>query len=226
MKGSGQVSLLHIIETSQRKFNEAVNEVLENPKYSFLKSETNSYIEFIREKIRNTIKRFLEEKLSDTSINKGASLIVIIVLLIVFAVIIAWIITRIIRGFERKKPIKNILGEYIDENTTPLSLKEKAVKAVQMGNFREAIRYDYIALLFLLHEKGFIYLEETKTNEEIYNYLRMRNFYLLNDMRICINLFNAIWYGHKRGNQEMYERWTRSFLKLWNEVMNYEEKKR
>ena len=23
----------------------------------------------------------------------------------------------------------------------------------------------------------------------------------------------------------MYERWTRSFLKLWNEVMNYEEKR-
>lgn len=75
-----------------------------------------------------------------------------------------------------------------------------------------------------MHEKRLIYLEETKTNEEIYQYLKRRRFNLLQDMWLCINLFNLVWYGHKRGNQEMYNQWTRSMSNLWNEVKIYEEK--
>lgn len=226
MKGSKPVILLRLIETSQKDFNDNVNKVLENPKYSYLKAETNSYIERIRKNIRDKLNEFFEDGFSEFSIDKGAVKAVIIALVLLIIAIIIFIVIRNIMKFERRSTIKNIFGEEIDENTTPVTLKDKALKAAEAGDFREAIRYDYIALLFLMHEKDLIYLEETKTNEEIYNYLRTKMFYLLDDMRICIDVFNLVWYGHKDGNKEMYDRWTNILSKLWNEVSLYEEKKK
>lgn len=216
--------LLHLIDTSKKEFNTTVNKVLEDPQYSYLKVENSSFVEKLIKKISEAIGDLFEKRFSNFSVNKGAVNAISTGILILIAVFIVFIVIKLIRSFERNKRIKNILGEEIDENTTPFTLKEKAAEAVGIGDFRQAIRYDYIALLLLMHEKGLIYIEETMTNEEIYNYLRIRKFILLEDMRTCINLFNLVWYGHKKDNQEMYERWTRSYSKLWDEVKIYEEK--
>jgi hypothetical protein len=50
MKGSRQVSLLHLMETSQSEFNNTVDKVLQGHQYSYLKTDSDTDIDLIKEK--------------------------------------------------------------------------------------------------------------------------------------------------------------------------------
>jgi hypothetical protein len=73
-----------------------------------------------------------------------------------------------------------------------------------------------------MHNRNLLYLDETKTNEEIYSNLKKLNFKGLKVMKLTMDLFNSSWYGHKAFNRESYTGWTEELSLLWNEVVEYE----
>ena len=212
------MNLLFITNPSKTEFNDTVDRILQRPEYASLRRNVTNYIDRFKEWIQEALSKLLSDLFANVEIGSGISDILVVIALVVFTVLIVYIAVRIGRTFERRKRIKEILGEKIDENTTPASLKLKAADFAKLGDIREAIRYDFIGLLLLMHERNVVYLDETKTNEEIYMYLMRKKFNLLQQMRNCINIFNQVWYGHKSGNSDLYKEWTENAAKLWNEV--------
>jgi hypothetical protein len=134
------------------------------------------------------------------------------------------IIIKVNKTFDKKARVKEILGERIDGKVTPSSLRNKGLGFTKSGDFRQAIRYDFIAVLLLMHEKNLLYLDETKTGEEIYYYLTRNKFELVVIFKKLVNIFNSSWYGHKPSNQKLYDEWNSIIELIWNGVISYEEK--
>lgn len=220
--------LLSAIDPSKQEFDDAVNEVLKRPEYKQLTNVIANQIEHIKTFLKEMFIKFLQKIFSNIEIPTSTSgnfsmVFMFIGILAVFALVI-FITIKIYKSFERKTKIKEILGEKIDDKTTPNSLREKADNFQKAEDFRQAIRFDFIALLLLMHEKNVIYLDETKTNEEIYKYLKKNNFSCLDNLTVMIDIFNSSWYGHKVCDKEVYEEWKKELDQIWSEVINYEDK--
>jgi hypothetical protein len=218
------VNLLFITDPSKTEFNNTVDEILRRPEYDGLRRDVTNYIDKFKEWLQELLTDLLEGLFSKVSIGSGFSTVLVIIALLIFTVLIIFIIVKIGKSFERRKRVKEILGEKIDDNTTPSTLKTKAAAFAEVGDIRQAIRFGFIALLLLMHERNVVYLDETRTNEEIYRYLARKKFDSLLQLRGCINIFNLVWYGHKIGTKDMYEEWNQNVTALWNEVNIYETK--
>lgn len=217
-----------IISSSKDEFNKAIYNVLQRPEYNHSKDNIKNFIDNIKEVIMQRISRMLQNaipnKESVHSISSNLSIVFMIIgLLIIFGIIVI-IVIKVSKVFNKNVKVTEILGEKIDEKTTPASLRQKASSFEIEGQFRDAIRYDFIALLLLMHEKNLIYLDETKTNEEINNYLKYRDFFMVSNFECLMNIFNSCWYGHKMCEIDLYNNWTRCINELWSGVIAYENK--
>lgn len=222
------MEFLCIIDTSKTEFNNTIDKIASRPEYKNLANSIMDFVDMIKEKITRFILNILMKTFSNAasalSISKGASTVILIIGLLALLALITFIAVKIGKAFERRRRITEILGEKIDDNTTPFTLKEKAALSLAAGEIREAIRYDFIALLLLMHENNLIYLDETKTNEEIYYFLKRNGFNLLSNFRYCIDTFNLVWYGHKIEGGSVYEKWGGNLSQLWNGVISDETK--
>ncbi|MCM8710300.1 hypothetical protein M2651_04575 [Clostridium sp. SYSU_GA19001] len=220
--------MMKLIAASQIEFNNTIDDILQRPEYRHLKNILRDLIERIKESLKNWFIDFLKRTFSNmknvTSLADRLSTIFMIIGILVIAGIIILIALKINRSLEKKSRIKEILGEKIDSRTTPDSLREKAAEFIKSEDYRQGVRYEFIALLLLMHEKNIVYLDETKTNEEIYSYLKTRKFPNLKSFKYLVDIFNSSWYGQKSVESTDYSNWNRIVSLLWNEVMNYEEK--
>lgn len=228
MKGSNGVNLFSITIPPKPIFDETVKGILERPGYKHL---TGGFLDFIKE-IKDSIKEWLVGIIEKTfsnlenvpEISEGLSTIFMIIGLLIIAAIIVFIIIRVSKTFDKKASISEILGEKIDDRVTPGSLRSRAEGFIQKGDFRQAIRYDFIAVLLLMHEKNILYLDETKTGEEIYNYLKKNKFEMIAVFKKLVNIFNASWYGHKSFDRSLYDDWNSTLGLIWNGVISSEKK--
>lgn len=220
------MKLLSLIIPSKNEFDSTVHNIFQSAEYRHFKNPLRDVIDNIKRTMKEWFSKWLQRTFSNMSnvkeISETLSTIFMIIGILVIVAIIVIIILKINKGFEKKRRVKEILGEKIDDKTTPLSLRQKASAFIQSGDLRKAIRYEFIALLLLMHEKNLVYLDETKTNEEIYRYLKKNDFSNLFDFRNLIDIFNSTWYGHKTFDENSYDRWDESMKLLWNEVIKHE----
>lgn len=222
------MKVFSLILPTNVEFENKIDIILNRTEYKHLKNGLTDYIDRLKEALSNWIVELLKKakfNLSpSSSVPEKLSTIFIVIGILLFMAILIVVIVRVTRAFERKSRVTEILGEKIDEKTTPNSLRGKGAACLKEGDIRQAIRYDFISVLLLMHEKSIIYLDETKTNKEIYNYLKKNSFSALSALEALINLFNTSWYGHKNPTLEDYNSWDSNISTIWNEVMNYEEK--
>ena len=222
------MNLFSVMIPSKPEFDQIVHKILQRNEYAQLKNLLSDLIESVKTSIREWLLKVLKKAFSNlenaSQISDKLSTIFMIIGILVILGIIIIIVIKTSKAFEKKARIKEILGEKIDDKTTPYSLRNKASTFAKEENFRQAIRYDFIALLFLMHERNILYLDETKTNEEIYNYLKKDKFSMLKEFYNMINNFNNYWYGHKLCSIETYKHWLDAVSLVWDEVISYEEK--
>ncbi|MDP4091643.1 MAG: hypothetical protein Q8930_20565 [Bacillota bacterium] len=222
------MELLYIIDPTKTEFSNTVDKIAGRPEYKNLASSIADFVANIRQRIEEELMKLLAGTVSKAanafSISSGASTVILILSLLIILALIVFIVIRIGKSFERRRKVTEILGEKIDEDTTPVTLKKKAALSLAEGDIRGAIRYDFIALLLMMHEKNILYLDEAKTNEEMYYFLKRREFKLLANFRYCIDTFNLVWYGHKAEDREIYEKWSYNLNELWNGVTVNESK--
>ncbi|MBU3144264.1 hypothetical protein [Clostridium sp. CF012] len=222
------MKVLSIMTPSNKEFDTTINNILQGSEYKHLKNNLLDFITKIKESVSQWIVKMIKKTISnisspDSVSNNLANILTIIGLLLIFIIVVI-IIVKACKTFERKSRIKEILGEKISNKTTPSSLRSTAKEFGEKGDFRGAIRYDFIAILLLMHEKNIIYLDETKTNEEIYQYLKKNKFTMSLIFEYIINDFNSSWYGHQVYNRETYDKAFQNINLIWNEVIAYEEK--
>ncbi|WP_040214430.1 hypothetical protein [Clostridium polynesiense] len=220
--------LLSLIITSPTEFENSIQNILNKPEYSHLVRDSETLMDKFRRTLMRKIVDFMQKHFSGANFSPEApemlSDIFMIIGIILLVALIIFVVMKTNKVLKNRNKLQEILGERIDEAATPQSLKNKASTLKEKGEYREAIRMDFIALLFLLHEKSLLYLDETKTNEEIYKYLMKENFFKLKEIKELMNIFNFIWYGNKACTQDMYNSWNSKTELLWNEVMTVEKK--
>ncbi|MGH4119641.1 hypothetical protein [Clostridium sp.] len=223
------MNVLSIIIPSSQEFDSTINKILHGFKYLHLKISILDFILRIKDGISKWIVSVLKKLFfnipSPGAVSDNLSNIFLIIGFLLIFTIVVLIVVKVSKTFERKKRINEILGEKIDDKTTPNSLRILAMSFVAKEDFRQAIRYDFIAILLLMHEKNIVYLDETKTNEEIYKYLKKNNFFMLSVFECLVNDFNSSWYGHRLCNKGTYDLTVQNINLLFNEVLIYEEKK-
>lgn len=223
-KGS---KLLMMAIPSKKEFDFIINKILSKSEYIHLKNSLRDFIDNFKKSIINWLERMIEKKIHNykpIEMPDKVSTFFIIVGIVVIFVLLLFIVIKIIKAFDKNNRISEILGEKIDDKTTPHTLRTKASNYESKEDYRNAIRYGFIALLLLMHEKNIVYLDETKTNEEIYTYLKKNNFNMLSQFYSMINIFNSAWYGHNYCNKDTYIEWQQFLEVLWKEVMSFEQK--
>ncbi|MDP4178564.1 MAG: hypothetical protein Q8900_09525 [Bacillota bacterium] len=213
---------------TKQQFDNIINEILSQPGYKHLKNPITEMIDKAKQYIFEQLIKLLIKLFSGFGVAPATasslSTVFIIAGIIVVAVLIIIISIKIIKRKKKNRKVKEILGEKIDDKTTPSSLRGKAESFEREGELRKAVRYDFIAILLLMHENSLLYLDEAKTNEENYRFLREHKFILLSTFHFLINTFNSCWYGNKSCSPEMYEKWKRNIDDIWNGVISGEIK--
>ena len=221
------MKLFSVISPPKSEFDVTVHKILQGTQYAHLKNALSDFIASVKEGISQWIMKGLKKIFSNlqnaANVSDKLSTVFIIIGLLVILGIVIIIVIKTSKTFEKKTRLKEILGKKIYDKTTPYSLRAEGDNFAKGENFTQAIRYDFIALLFLMHEKTLLYLDETKTNEEIYNYLKKNDFVMIKEFYNLINSFNYFWYGHKFCSSEDYKHWKDSVNLIWDEVINYEK---
>jgi hypothetical protein len=211
---------------TKNQFDDTVNGILKRTEYAHFKNPIKDFINKAKESLKEALASWFKKNFSNmdntAAVSDKLSTIFMIIGILVIVAIIIVIIVKVNKTFERKRRVKEILGEKIDDRTTPSSLKRKALSFRETGDLRQAIRYDFIALLLLMHEKNLVYLDETKTNEEIFKYLRKNSFDRVDVFKRISDIFNSAWYGHRIDDEDSYKSWSNSIALLWDEVIKYE----
>ena len=210
------------------EFENTLKEVLQRPSYRHLGYNVNGMLERLKEAIKQWIDKRLNTifdsnpQISPSNPEQLSNLFMIVGLCLIFGIIIV-LVMRVNKTLDNNTRLQEILGEKIDEGTTPSSLRKKAQGYESEGNCRFAIRFDFIALLLLMHNSNIMFLDEAKTNEEIYKSLINRKFPKAKEFKDLVDIFNSTWYGHKGGQKAEYLLWKKTIEELWKEVLEHAE---
>lgn len=216
------MKVFSLLTPTKPEFDNTVKKILGS------KKGYENIIEKIKDIIGKWITKLLEKIVSrataETISNKASTIILVIALILVITIIII-IALKIIKTIDKKSSVKEILGEIIDDKTTPEGLRRKAEGYLNQGEYRQGVRYSFVALLLLMHNNNLLYLEDAKTNKEIISMLEDSGFRGIKEFKELVSLFNSIWYGHKNLNEDTCNLWQQDMTRLWNEVLNIEAKK-
>lgn len=211
---------------SKEEFDYIVQDVLSLDKY---RQKSNYFFEKIRE-LFDRLVEWLQEMITPDigmgsygeGIATGLSYTIVIVVGVILLIIVALVI-RYIYNCCKRNQVKEILGEAITEETTPISLMKKARSYEEENNYRMSIRYTYIALLLLMDDSKVLRIRNTMTNTEIYECLSGTGYRRLEEFRRLMTAFNETWYGQKPYSKKDYETYIVVQQQLWNEVMTHEK---
>lgn len=227
-KGRRPVKRFLIMIPPKPEFDDTVHRILRRAEYGHLNNRLRDFLDSVKEAAGRWLLGLLDRLQFDRPrapvISEGLSTVFMIAGLLLFLAVAVLLLVHAGRGLEKKARVREILGERIDERTTPGSLRKKAAAFLAEGDGRQAVRYDFIALLLLMHEKGLLYLDETKTNQEIYRYLDRNGFSMLRAFQELIGTFDSAWYGHRPCPRESYDAWNGRLGAVWNGVMAFEKK--
>ncbi len=220
------MKIINVALTTFEDFQEAIKDIVNSPRYSHLRTEKRGPLDSLYERLGKWLEEFLYNAFGGEGYIQGdgkliSSLFIILIISAFFALII-FIIFKTQRSYVSRP--KDILGEKIHGDTTPVSLRNRAEEALRQGDYREAVRLHYIALLLLLHEGKLLYLEDSMTNYEIYIKLKNNDFHSLDTIADVMEVFNSVWYGDKKITSTDYEGFTEKNQLLWNEVTKSEKK--
>lgn len=81
----------------------------------------------------------------------------------------------------------------------------KAIDFCRKGDFRQGIRFLYLAFLIGLNEINVIRIDKSKTNKQYINEARENGYCHVDDMEGFTAVFNKCWYGGKAADMKMFD---------------------
>jgi len=219
------VKILNVVLTTFGDFEKVIKDIVNSPQYSHLGADREGPLDSFYERLTKWMGELIYNAFGGSGYaEEDGRLISTLAMIFIIAAVIALIIFILFKTKRKntRRP-KDILGEKIHGDTTPISLRRRAEEALGAGDYREAVRLQYIALLLLLHEAKFLYLEDSMTNYEIYIKLKNNSFHSLDTMAYIMEIFNSVWYGNKSFTSMDYQVFKEKNQALWNEVNKSEE---
>ncbi|QEK12681.1 hypothetical protein FQB35_10260 [Crassaminicella thermophila] len=202
-------------------FEKVVDKIIDSSKYMHLKQTENVF-----KKILERIFEILKKSLNKGYIPSNGSISINQNIFIIFGIFL--IIVLFYYFFKSKSPSvvhkKIIYGETIDDDTTYESLYKKAISCEKEENYKDAVRLYFISMIFYMNEKSLCIMDKSKTNYEIINILKKKNFKGVKVFQDIGDYFYRIWYGNKKIHKEKFVEYKEKIDDLFMEVNKYNEK--
>lgn len=210
---------IEVKDVTREQFDGLVKEVLGGEDYLFkLNEKMSSFLERFRKWLEDFLADRVSADVDVVQLSDTLSLILMSVFVIGIVMGAALIGRWLYVWLKNRGKIEEILGEKITKETTPHTLLARAKGAEKEADYRLGVRYAYIGLLLLMHEKGLLYIEKTMTNMEIYKALEREQYKDLEAFRDVMEIFNYTWYGQNAYTEEAYKSFWEKEMALWNEV--------
>jgi len=184
-------------------FNEAMQEVLELPKYDILTGRAVDYQQIITDALVNALINIISR--INLSLNDSPEynlqlilnfFIVIAALIFLGAAIgIVYILLKLRARKNHELGVTEIFENVENKRYTLSDLLRHSVKYAEMREYRKAIRHKYIAILVKLNDNNTIQVNKSKTNYRLSNELSVAAPDLSESFGIVVNMFHASWFG-------------------------------
>lgn len=202
---------------SLETFNHTVDRLLQSLKYLKLHEFILNHIYKLLELVWKIIKRLFGENTnsnnSDLMTRAVVGLIIIIILIIIIVIVVLLLVHK-----KRKKKINTILGEKINKNSTVLSFLDRSKVLEEEGQYREAVRLHFIAVLFYLHQNHILYHDQSMTGLEMIDQLKKDGFKAIDPFEKMVREFNTSWYGIQELAEDGFKAWQANEGAFWQEV--------
>jgi len=198
-----------------RGFDESFEKVLSGRKYDILTGRAPNLREIfanILDDIYNTYilpilrrLRFNAPGGETAGLPKNTLRNVFITAAVLLAVAAVFFIVRRLRAPKASgKTTREIIEALKTNATTYDKLLSEAAVFAEKGLYRDAVRYEYIALLWVLNTRGVIYLTDYKTNSQIKREIHRNAPPIYESFSDVVGMFNIAWFGHKDITPEAY----------------------
>ena len=212
-------------------FNSTMREVLKQGKYDRLTGRIFDWRAWLRDHALELLQRLLKKiNINFGSLfQPGSSEWVrswINVLRILGVALLTFIVIRLALYIRKRiKQRRNQSGgvfEGIDKDTsTAKGLLEAGMRLASDGFPRDAVRYCLAAILLALDRKKIYRLNYTKTNGQILRELRAKAPSVIPRLSVIVDVFNAVWFGHRNISAEQFNKYWRESSSLVAEVEAY-----
>lgn len=195
-------------------YDKAVDSALRNLKYSDFFDKKDQLINNVKEAILNFFMGLLKKlRLPDIKF-RGEPLaysttLLVIAAVVVLIILLAVAIILVRRNAKRKRRLPPGMNEIFqmldDKRLSANDLMNQSDGLARQEEYREAVRYRYIALLWLMNERQLLNIRQSQTNNQIIEDLNRKRPDLLPDFRYIVDLFNFSWFGMKKISVSHYD---------------------
>jgi len=189
-------------------FEDALNEVLQWPRYDRLTGRSTDISEIATEWIANLLDWIFDRLDFAFPDGSGININTVAAIFAIVGGIVALVAGFIlVRSFLRSRvpqqhDLSDIFEELARHNYTVSELIELSQRA---SDRRIAVRYRYIATLLALNEKQTIQIEPSATNAIIMRQVQTAAPQLATHFTMVANIFHLAWFGHKDIHDEAFQ---------------------
>lgn len=153
--------------------------------------------------------------------NDDMQVVLKIVLILLGAVLLFLIVRLVIRRvYLPGKAKKSKIPKAHDYLENPDLAAEKMRSLMEQGEYTQVLRYLFVVLLLMFHERKIIHIEKWKTNRAYLREIAASSPDLLSPMKELSMVFNACCYGGRTIDQECMSKWFTFYV---NEKGKYEK---
>jgi len=209
-------------------FENAMEAVLKQSKYDALTGRLFDWRGWLKERALEFFTRILElididfSSLFNPSANNWINswisalrILGVILLIIIVVKLTIYVRNRIMR---RNRTSKGIFEDIDKEASTAAGLLEASAGLASNGYHRDAVRYCLAAILLALDKKKIYRLNFTKTNGQILRELKYIIPSIIPSMSSIVNIFNAVWFGHRNITEAQFNKYWQEASILVSEV--------
>ncbi|USG67694.1 DUF4129 domain-containing protein [Brevibacillus ruminantium] len=170
---------------------EKLGEILAREEFQEVERQGKSWLDIILEKILDTISRLLlSADVSPGTAGVLSWVIIMAAIIGIIALLVMWG-RRMVRRSRRENP----LLVYDERIRTYADYIREAKERGNQGDWREGMRFSFLALLSYMQERSWVHIETWKTNWEYLDELRERKPEWESFFRSHARLFEQVWYG-------------------------------
>lgn len=169
------------------------------------------------QKLMRKIGQLLQSFFGETALSKSAELTTVLIRL--FAIILVgfllYFIIRYMLGkdgsfiFGRKNKKINIRVEELHENIHEINFPESIAKFEHEGDYRSAVRYQFLFILKKLSDKKLIDWNPEKTNKDYT--MELKAPHLKNEFSNLAYIFDYVWYGEFNIEEQSYRKFKNQY---------------
>jgi hypothetical protein len=201
-----------------RTFDAAMREVLKQPKYDVLTGRAVDY----REVILDALGRFvvglldrlnwLDADAADYNLSFFAYAFIGVAVALTLLTVAAVVYFTLRHKRKRRRQTETVaewFGDIAEKRLSLDALLEHARVYAEQGEYREAVRHRYIALLIVLHERQWIRVDKSKTNAQLSIEMWGTRPGQSDMFDEVIDVFHRTWFGHKWMDDARYQRFVK-----------------